>query len=689
MSLLTEDRVHVPFTPWFIGPVLDTAGIYAGASVTGHLQNKIADLKTRELVSVNGDGEQTFRYIHDEMLAFEGFAAYAVDTTHSEDENWDRPYWPDWVLISSETKDGTKTYSWNGDGEVETVTTVDYGPIAGTGYTHTATSTTLLGRWDAEFDPDPSFRVSSSTLSGVMTRADALAAAGDRLAAIIAEYGEDSYFGSGPVYTSESNDSKASVTVGTERPVLPTITIPSSAHKNAWLSGCSGWLGVVTYANKPKAYGEVTVWEGVDSLGDPAGFDDVGSTTDLFWGGVQTTDVSLSDEVTGWWRDISPPYEEFLSVATESLPANALPDCPKVPVLNGSLSDYTNQPGRFQDLTLISRTGRTYRVTLERYTADMMGVITILDEVELVTDPDSLQVVYDPSHEMDASFGMRIMRVEVYSPAQELWVLLADSYVYAQYLLDMIAYDEDYEDWLIGGKVGDKPVKPAVKLDPLTLVSGEITGAAVVLGYERIRRGERFGFPSLNGEGEELNPPPRWRTITVTRHYATTPQEPDTNTWLFGGMIPPGELTFTGTASVTKGSGDLPSVVFSTLSIVSWSEEAMGVSFVVPRRLDSGASALSTWLGDLVTDTATHQVRLANVTDPEDPVVGYHGRSAVRKDVPEVPHAWYEEGDIEWIPFEVIMDGGVYSADAISLPQPAAGYQLHVIGYRMQPAPSE
>jgi len=274
-----------------------------------------------------------------------------------------------------------------------------------------------------------------------------------------------------------------------------------------WNGQFSSWVNRVRRKNAPILHREVSTNDGYVS----------GSGSNLAVGDsiyrAGYSEMELSDPIGDKWMDGYGVFQD--SDALDSVPMTATFGYD----LYGLLAH--RGTGKANELTLVSRTGRRYRVTIQtgrnEYDEGQDDSEWVTSESHvLTTSASTLQATLTLEEDEDA-WAIRVSRIEeeVTIDDQAQWQVVADADTYAQYVEDLQAWQTAWDAWDAGGQVGDAPVKPAEKKDPASLIGSNVVGGYLLLAAMKTRSGTRFGFSPLVFSSENVNDRYRKRTFKL------------------------------------------------------------------------------------------------------------------------------------------------------------------------------
>lgn len=273
-----------------------------------------------------------------------------------------------------------------------------------------------------------------------------------------------------------------------------------------WNGKFSTWVNLVRRKNAPSIHSESSKYnEAVYSGGSNLA---VGAS--IYREGY--AEMSLSDPVGDLWMDGHGVFQE--SEALESFPMAAAGAYDFYNLL------YHTGDGEANELTLVSRTGKRYRVTIEtgRYEYGQNGSEWVTSQSHVLTTVASTLIAKVTLEEDAAALEVRVARIEeeVTIDGQTQWEVVADADNFAQYQKDFQTWQTAWDAWDAGGRVGDAPVKPAEQKDPASLIGPDVVGNYLLLAAMKTRRGVRFGFSPLVYSQQTAND--RYRKRTFKRH---------------------------------------------------------------------------------------------------------------------------------------------------------------------------
>lgn len=434
-------------------------------------------------------------------------------------------------------------------------------------------------------------------------------------------------------HATESTDGKASARAFVMELDLPTFTGDEAIYNGNF----SGWACIATLRNTPKAYGEITTtstWPNYrrgnsGAYGYPNGHEE----------------ITLSDEVTDVWSDTQAPWGEF----TE---ADPFVGCPQTTQAHYSIRV---QPNEHQELTLISRTGRQYRVTLEAITSAGPGdPPEVIGEVVMVTDELTKKATYvGVAIDYEDAYTLIPTKIEVYQGAD--WFVVAD-----------VAEEQD-----VAGLIG-------------TNVNGEY----LLLQAMKHREGTTFGFGALDGSGS------RYRTKHVDVELTTPTYSADGDTWTNGTPPPTGSVVIDFTQTYHYG------LQYPVTEVTEWSKSLDGTTVTLGEDQlaitieESHTYDVSEVYDDFLSLPNTVSLTPTFRRKERTTALVHLGHSAVRRDVLNTygpvtaltgsySHDNPDFISEEWIPFTATWDGTKNVADPITIDVPDAGTTKVFAGIRL------
>lgn len=272
-----------------------------------------------------------------------------------------------------------------------------------------------------------------------------------------------------------------------------------------WNGKFSTWVNRVRRKNAPIIHRESSKHDGAVYSGGP----NLAVGKSIYREGY--AEMSLSDPVGNVWMDGHGVFQE--SEALDTFPMSAAYAYDFYSLL------YHTGDGEANELTLVSRTGKHYRVTIQtgrnEYGEDGYEWVTSQSHV-LTTNAATLQATLSLEEDEDA-WEVRVARIEeeVTIDGQTQWQVVADADTYAQYVEDLQTWQEAWDAWDAGGQVGDAPVKPVEKKSPASLIGPDVVGNYLLLAAMKLRSGVRFGFSPLVYSQDTANDRYRKRTFKL------------------------------------------------------------------------------------------------------------------------------------------------------------------------------
>lgn len=481
--LVKQAFFRLPFTPFFIAP------------------SNSADLRC---ISFQGyDFYRQYKtsgpYVpYEDAEVFCGFDAYRTSTSVDHDTDpGHTPYWNGSTELSYLFDTTANTVS------VQTITTGN--PAIGTVNPDSSTTAT---QGDPDSDPPDYVSITLSNevdkawldgqLSDWMGESESFR---DATGSSISSYG---YAGA---TRSESDGWLGIVGGGDILAIGPTFGgTPSGMvgdEGTTWNGNFSTWVHKVQRKNAPVLHAESyksdgTVFGGARNLA---------AGKSIYRAGY--AEIELTELIGDVWAD---GYGAFTQ-------AEALDSFPMSPTHSYSLNELLSYAGsgKANELTLVSRDGRHYRVTLQTgyYVMgdpDTPAVWTTSNTYTLITDENTLQATATLAAETDLVVGdVRVFQIEREDDVG--WSILANADDFAQYQADLNDWQDEWDAWDAGGRVGDEPAKPAEVPDPSTMIGPDVVGNYLLLAATKTRSGARFGFTPLSGSSSS-----RYRKRTFKLH---------------------------------------------------------------------------------------------------------------------------------------------------------------------------
>lgn len=476
---------RLPLTPFFINP----AGSANSRTRSFHGDDFYLQFKTTREFKKNGT-------LEDDPIC--GFAAYRKSTSVdlSEEDDWSGTL--------------TRSYVFDQNANQVRVETVQDGNHT-IGLTHTRTANTAKQN-DAFEDPPTHIEI---TLSEIVDKAwlvgelqrwrDESDEFRDATGGGLATY---SYIGQGA--TRSEGDGYLGIIGGGDVVALgpwftgtPWGMVGDEGEK--WNGQFSSWVSRVRRKNAPVIHSEVSKHDGYTYGGGA----NLAAGDSIYRDGY--SEMALSEPIGDLWMDGYGVFQE--SEALDAFPMSA-----------ASTNEFRNLlshtgDGEANELTLVSRTGKRYRVTIQtgrnEYGEDGYEWTTSESHI-LTTRADTLQATLTLQEDEDA-WEVRVSRIEEETTIddQTQWQVVADADAYAQYQKDLLAWQNTWDAWDAGGRVGDAPVKPTEKKNPAYLIGPDVVGNYLLLAALKTRQGSRFGFEPLVYSEETANDRYRKRTFKL------------------------------------------------------------------------------------------------------------------------------------------------------------------------------
>lgn len=258
-----------------------------------------------------------------------------------------------------------------------------------------------------------------------------------------------------------------------------------------WNGNFSTFVNLARRKNAPIIYHESSVTDGHVSAGGAI----AAAAEGVYRAGY--AEMELSDPVDDLWMD---GYGVFRD-------SEALDSFPMSPVMSSEFSQliWHTHKGSDNELTIISRTGKNYRLTIQvgAYTFEEPGEpewVASQTHV-LATDPTSLTATFTLTrNEDDDAWDVRVSIIEEEIEIEgepSTWKVIADADAYAQYQEELEAWQAEWNAWNEGGRVGDAPAMPDTVTNPATLIGPDVVGNYLLLAAMKVREGSRFGFSPL------------------------------------------------------------------------------------------------------------------------------------------------------------------------------------------------
>ena len=437
----------------------------------------------------------------DDVEVFCGFAAYR--TFSSLDLDDDPPG-------SGSSGSRTRSYLFNTGAKTVTVQTIEVGnPTIGYMW---PTSPTTATQGATDNDPPDHTNI---TLSGAVDKAwlagelqrwmaepdDFRDATGNGL-------GTYSYIGQGAT-RSESDGYLGIIGGGDVVAFGPWFTgtpwgmVGDEAEK--WNGQFSSWVNSVRRKNAPVIHSEVSTHEGYAY----GGGSNLAVGRSVYRAGY--SEMALSDPVGDLWMDGYGVFQE--SEALDNFPMSAAAGYDFYNLLS-----HTGD-GEANELTLVSRTGRRYRVTIQtgRNEYDEDGYQWVTSRSYVMTISAATLQATLTLEEDENVWEVRVFRIEEETTieGQTQWQVVTDIDAYEQSQEDLGAWWIAWDAWVAGGRVGDAPVRPTEKPYPAYLIGPDVAGNYLILAAMKLRSGVRFGFSPLVYSQETMNDRYRKRTFKL------------------------------------------------------------------------------------------------------------------------------------------------------------------------------
>jgi hypothetical protein len=272
-----------------------------------------------------------------------------------------------------------------------------------------------------------------------------------------------------------------------------------------WNGKFSTWVNRVRRKNAPIIHRESSKHDGTVYSGGP----NLAVGASIYRDGY--AEMSLSDPVGDLWMDGHGVFQE--SAALDSFPRSAAGAYDFYNLL------YHTGDGEANELTLVSRTGKRYRVTIQtgRNEYGENGSEWVTSQSHVLTTGSSTLIATVTLEEDEDAWEVRVARIEeeVTIDGQTQWKVVADADNFAQYLEDFQTWQAAWDAWDAGGQVGDAPVKPSEQKDPASLIGSNVIGNFLLLAAMKTRRGVRFGFSPLVYSQQTANDRYRRRTFKL------------------------------------------------------------------------------------------------------------------------------------------------------------------------------
>jgi len=583
-----------------------------------------------------------------------GFDAYRQSSSVDYNENNTNP-WTGTLI---------RSYVFNTDNNTLTVATEEIGKhTIGLTHTRTATHSYQGNRFN---DPPTHTEITLSEpltkdwLQGELTRW--LGMPDEFIQATGSGLGTYSYIGQGAT-SSESDGSLAIVGGGRCRAQGPWFSgTPFGMVGNQgdlWNGNFSTWVRRVVRKNAPTLHQESgTLSNGAVAVGSS----NLAVGRSIYRQGYSETE--LSEAVGHLWRDNHGVFEDATILDGFPMSAAHAYDF-------ASLLQYYRQ-GEANELTLISRTGKRYRVTLQagytnyEYDEDDWeaepDVTWVTAQTFVLTTNDSL-VASTSIGELENAWDVRVARIEeqVVVEGQTQWKIVADADGYQEYLEDLQEWQVAWSVWDAAGRVGNAPVKPPVMRDPQQFIGSNILGDFLLLAAIKRRRGSRFGFYPLVYSQDTLND--RYRKKTFRLHLTPGTVNPHGGECGLGDLSGSADFEYSEEYDIQFGIA-LPRVVHQwslTLNGVNWTQEStFDFEFI--------AFPGSNW----VEQSATRQRREGTHT--------WTGRFIVAFDAPDTRGKLIST---DWVSAGMSVNVNVNQTSPINLNPPSSGHSQFFEGHRL------
>lgn len=437
----------------------------------------------------------------DDVEVFCGFAAYR--TFSSLDLDDDPPG-------SGSSGSRTRSYLFNTGAKTVTVQTIEVGnPTIGYMWP-TSPTTATQGATDND-PPDHtnitlSGEVDNAWLAGELQRW--MAEPDDFRDATGNGLGTYSYIGQGAT-RSESDGYLGIIGGGDVVAFGPWFTgtpwgmVGDEAEK--WNGQFSSWVNSVRRKNAPVIHSEVSTHEGYAY----GGGSNLAVGRSVYRAGY--SEMALSDPVGDLWMDGYGVFQE--SEALDNFPMSAAAGYDFYNLLS-----HTGD-GEANELTLVSRTGRRYRVTIQtgRNEYDEDGYQWVTSQSYVMTISAATLQATLTLEEDENVWEVRVFRIEEETTieGQTQWQVVTDIDAYEQSQEDLGAWWIAWDAWGAGGRVGDAPVRPTEKPYPAYLIGPDVAGNYLILAAMKLRSGVRFGFSPLVYSQETMNDRYRKRTFKL------------------------------------------------------------------------------------------------------------------------------------------------------------------------------
>jgi hypothetical protein len=272
-----------------------------------------------------------------------------------------------------------------------------------------------------------------------------------------------------------------------------------------WNGQFSSWVNSVRRKNAPVIHSEVSTHEGYTY----GGGSNLAVGRSVYRAGY--SEMALSDPVGDLWMDGYGVFQE--SEALDNFPMSAAAGYDFYNLLS-----HTGD-GEANELTLVSRTGRRYRVTIQtgRNEYDEDGYQWVTSQSYVMTISAATLQATLTLEEDENVWEVRVFRIEEETTieGQTQWQVVTDIDAYEQSQEDLGAWWIAWDAWGAGGRVGDAPVRPTEKPYPAYLIGPDVAGNYLILAAMKLRSGVRFGFSPLVYSQETMNDRYRKRTFKL------------------------------------------------------------------------------------------------------------------------------------------------------------------------------
>jgi hypothetical protein len=280
-----------------------------------------------------------------------------------------------------------------------------------------------------------------------------------------------------------------------------------------WNGKFSSWVNRVRRKNAPVIHAEVSMRDGFPDSGGS----NLAAGHAIYQEGY--AEMELTDPIEDLWMDGHGVYHA--SAALNSFPMSAASTYDFY-----GLISHTGD-GEANELTLVSRTGRRYRVTIQ--TGRNADEWLTSQSYVITTDQSTLQATLTLEEDEDA-WDVRVARIEeeLTIDNQTQWQVVADIESFAQYQSDMQVWQNAWDAWNSGDRVGAAPVKPTEQKHPAALSGPDVGGGFLILAAMKTRSGSRFGFSPLVYSNSTAGD--RYRKRTFKLHLTPGTVEPNDGT---------------------------------------------------------------------------------------------------------------------------------------------------------------